>query len=128
MTVKLWLGPKEHINIIDDDSQNYKLTGRNLNESVNLEVHHSYYIVNCFPWNYPNESLLTVCRDCHQKIHDECKIPIWDENMANKMKFGECERCLGKGYISQYHYFQNGRCFKCGGSGHNIPFEYKKEL
>jgi hypothetical protein len=30
-----------------------------------LHVHHSYYIPGRNPWDYPNWSLMTLCKDCH---------------------------------------------------------------
>lgn len=37
-----------------------------------LEVHHiAYYKDNRMAWEYPDYLLVTLCRDCHQKEHDE---------------------------------------------------------
>ena len=33
-----------------------------------LNVHHSYYRSGRDPWDYPDESLITVCEKCHAKI------------------------------------------------------------
>jgi hypothetical protein len=30
-----------------------------------LEVHHAYYDLTKMPWDYPDNSLLTLCHDCH---------------------------------------------------------------
>lgn len=30
-----------------------------------LNVHHSYYLKNRAPWEYPSESLVCLCEDCH---------------------------------------------------------------
>lgn len=40
---------------------------------TNIEVHHFYYVARREPWDYPNDSLVTVCRNCHQSITDRCK-------------------------------------------------------
>jgi 5-methylcytosine-specific restriction endonuclease McrA len=38
----------------------------------NLHVHHTYYLKGgLFPWLYPDDSLLTVCGECHDKYHRE---------------------------------------------------------
>lgn len=29
----------------------------------------------------------------------------------------DCPKCDGEGYIREYAFIQDGRCFKCGGSG-----------
>jgi hypothetical protein len=33
-----------------------------------LNVHHTYYEKGCKPWEYPDESLMCLCEDCHEKI------------------------------------------------------------
>jgi 5-methylcytosine-specific restriction endonuclease McrA len=41
----------------------------------NLEVHHKVYVNNLAPWNYHIDDLITLCRNCHQEIHDNENIP-----------------------------------------------------
>jgi hypothetical protein len=37
---------------------------------LNLQVHHTfYYIPDTLPWLYPNDSLLTLCENCHEDYH-----------------------------------------------------------
>lgn len=36
-----------------------------------LHCHHSYYIKGKKPWQYPTCSMICVCEDCHEKIHDK---------------------------------------------------------
>lgn len=36
-----------------------------------LNVHHIFYIKGRLPWEYPNYALITLCRSCHLKWHDE---------------------------------------------------------
>lgn len=36
-----------------------------------LEVHHITYKRGKMAWEYPDYFLVTLCRDCHQKEHDE---------------------------------------------------------
>jgi hypothetical protein len=39
--------------------------------TTRLQVHHTYYYKQQVePWRYPDESLLTVCKDCHQNHHE----------------------------------------------------------
>lgn len=41
-------------------------------------VHHTYYHrVATMPWEYPNESMISICNDCHLKEH-ESVIPVID--------------------------------------------------
>ena len=39
-------------------------------ETTSLEVHHLYYTTGTSLWAYPEESLVTLCKDCHQQWHD----------------------------------------------------------
>ena len=36
-----------------------------------LRVHHTYYVEGKLPWRYPENSLLTLCENCHYKWHTE---------------------------------------------------------
>jgi hypothetical protein len=38
-------------------------------EDCGLTVHHSYYEAGKAPWEYPDETLLTVCEECHEGRH-----------------------------------------------------------
>ena len=47
---------------------NYKCTA--CGSKKNLCVHHTfYYSTYTPPWDYPNDSLLTVCEECHEEWH-----------------------------------------------------------
>jgi 5-methylcytosine-specific restriction endonuclease McrA len=86
-------------------------------EQIILQVHHNYYILDKLPWDYPNESLVTLCIDCHQKVHDKSDIPIFsDETMSVKLDYTKCGTCNGSGYRPEYHYYMNGVCFDCNGN------------
>jgi 5-methylcytosine-specific restriction endonuclease McrA len=40
-------------------------------KKTTLEIHHTFYYKDYpAPWCYPNDSLLTVCRDCHRQWHE----------------------------------------------------------
>lgn len=32
-----------------------------------LHIHHLYYNLDCYPWEYPDEALITLCELCHMK-------------------------------------------------------------
>ena len=36
----------------------------------NLNVHHLVYKEGKMAWEYPNELLITLCEDCHKKVHN----------------------------------------------------------
>jgi 5-methylcytosine-specific restriction endonuclease McrA len=53
----------------------------------NLHVHHTYYLKGgLFPWLYPDESLLTVCGDCHDTYHKQHENVILDQHPNYKPK------------------------------------------
>ena len=42
-----------------------------------LRVHHTYYTKQrSNPWEYPDNSLLTLCNECHEKYHKEHELTI----------------------------------------------------
>lgn len=84
-------------------------------EFKGLNIHHKYYVWGNNPWNYPNDALITLCEDCHQKAH-ESLIPVYHQ--GNLYRYAtKCPRCNGSGYLPQYSYYEHGICFKCGGDG-----------
>lgn len=42
-------------------------------QNITLHVHHSRYIKNKKPWQYPNGSLIAVCKPHHEMLHPEKK-------------------------------------------------------
>jgi len=51
----------------------------------NIQVHHTYYYKGMFvPWIYPNDSLLTLCRNCHLKWHRENENIYIDKPIKHK--------------------------------------------
>ena len=38
-----------------------------------LNVHHDYYIWGRKPWEYPDDSLRTLCEACHELCHSTCE-------------------------------------------------------
>ena len=43
-----------------------------------LQVHHTYYHDGKYAWDYPDECLTTLCPTCHNEIHLNTEIPIFD--------------------------------------------------
>jgi len=86
-------------------------------KSLKLHVHHKCYIQGYLPWEYDDKDLITLCEECHFKTHTIDSIPTY-RNIEGKLinfKFTPCERCNGKGYLSQFWYIENGICFRCVG-------------
>jgi hypothetical protein len=44
------------------------------NKEKTLNVHHRYYVRGNSPWEYPPESLVTLCEDCHEAVSVEQKL------------------------------------------------------
>ena len=65
-----WLNKRKVI--LDRDHHKCVLCG----SDFNLNVHHSYYTVGLNPWEYPDESLVTLCESCHLEYHKTHKIPF----------------------------------------------------
>jgi len=49
-----------------------------------LNVHHSYYISGRDPWLYPDYSLRTLCKSCHDEAHADKDTQPWEE-MINEI-------------------------------------------
>lgn len=80
-----------------------------------LNVHHKFYQKGNMPWEYDDDALITLCGPCHQKTHEEETIYLYNEN-GKKIILTPCDRCDGTGVKPEYHYVENGICFKCRGS------------
>lgn len=83
-----------------------------------LNIHHNHYILGREPWDYDNNALVTLCSRCHQKRHQQTKIPLYtSDRQLICSALPVCDRCNGTGYLSQFHYYMGGICFKCHGEG-----------
>lgn len=47
-----------------------------------LQAHHTYYLTNTPPWDYPDDALLTLCCFCHDKFHREHEVPVLDKKTS----------------------------------------------
>jgi hypothetical protein len=53
---------KKRLEIFQRDDFTCRFCGR---KDKSLHLHHTEYINAVEPWEYPDESLLTICEDCH---------------------------------------------------------------
>lgn len=71
-----------------------KILNRDNNKCVycgevhNLQVHHKYYSkysngFRVYPWNYPDDALITLCDRCHKKVHNKKKIKTYYRNYSD---------------------------------------------
>ncbi|MDZ7808793.1 MAG: hypothetical protein U5K71_17040 [Gracilimonas sp.] len=66
---------------------------------------------------YSDDALITVCSECHQKIHEAENIAFYaDDSMTEELLMMPCYRCNGVGEFPEYKHVQNGICFRCGGA------------
>ena len=70
-------------------------------EIEQLQVHHTYYLNrNTYPWDYPNECLITLCEKCHNDFHSNNK------NEYKKIEYGTHEEYFEKEYGKLEEYFE----------------------
>jgi hypothetical protein len=81
-----------------------------------LHVHHTYYQLGKNPWEYPNNSLTTLCWICHEELHSDKLIPVLDFEGNEIKKYTPCFRCHGAGEFPEYRHVENGICFRCNGA------------
>lgn len=90
-----------------------------------LHLHHTYYVRQTLPWEYPDSCFRVVCGDCHNKIHEEQIILMYPNfSLTQSEDITPCDRCNGLGYLSHYYYVDNGVCFKCKGAGFEEILDY----
>lgn len=68
----------------------------------NLCVHHTfYYSDRPLPWLYPDNSLVTLCKKCHNKYHEFNESVIYDRRTPKKirMQIIKKPRKKKKGYL-----------------------------
>jgi len=63
---------KLRLEIMERDGWTCKSCGAS-GKGVTLNVHHAYYESGKAPWEYPADTLVTWCEDCHEKRHSTQK-------------------------------------------------------
>lgn len=82
---------------------------------LGLHVHHRYYIKELLAWEYKNDALITLCHTCHENLHKNQEIPIYNNELELLGHYTYCKRCHGSGVFPEYSHVQNGTCFRCNG-------------
>ena len=62
---------KRRLEIMQRDNFTCQMCGNGLTSGVPLNVHHYVYHKGYLPWEYPDKDLITLCRDCHHKLHED---------------------------------------------------------
>lgn len=85
---------------------------------VILQVHHKHYIIGRKAWEYEDEVLVTLCQDCHSKVHKYLPVQTYADvdGHMKVMNYTPCQRCNGMGYLPEFNYVENGICFRCRGA------------
>ena len=60
---------KLRLEIMERDKWTCKSCGA-CGEGVTLNVHHAYYESGRAPWEYPKQTLVTYCENCHKERHE----------------------------------------------------------
>ena len=81
----------------------------------NLHIHHTYYQVGLKAWEYPDNSLQTLCWECHENLHKNTLVPKYDLNGNEIGKLKTCLRCHGAGIFPEFSHVYFGICFRCDG-------------
>ena len=102
--------------------------------SAGLQVHHKCYRWGLKPWEYPEEDLLVLCRDCHRSLHLEMqqrgyRVPVFgSDGITRKVPDSMlCKHCCGHGHFEEYEHILGGICLHCFGTGIRYSHFYTKE-
>ena len=85
-----------------------------------LHIHHKYYSLNKSPWEYPNDAFQTLCWQCHEELHKNSLIPVFNSNLELVGNYETCSKCYGAGYLPHFSHVQSGVCFQCNGKRYMI--------
>jgi len=66
---------QKRVEILERDNFTCQLCG---DKKTTLIVHHKEY-KKCEPWDYHNDMLVTLCEDCHKKLHGFAHVPTLAE-------------------------------------------------
>lgn len=88
-----------------------------INRKIFLQVHHKYYIEKYLPWDYEENVLVTLCNNCHKKVHQETAVQVYIKIKGEliEQNYTPCERCNGLGNFEEFSHVQGGTCFRCNG-------------
>jgi len=62
---------KRRCEIYQRDNWTCQMCGNGLYDGVPLNVHHHVYHKGYMPWEYKDSDLITLCEDCHAKLHNK---------------------------------------------------------
>lgn len=109
-----WLQKKAEILIRD----NYAC--QKCGAKSHLNVHHLSYENGKLAWEYPNEQLITLCKDCHENEHLITKPIIGEVYAYDHSDFTNYMICYGINYIKKEVYLLG---YDTGGAINTTHFE-----
>lgn len=107
------------INLKNQDLSEIKVKVPYLSETpVSLNVHHKHYIIQHKAWEYDDDDLITLCKECHTKVHHAIGAPVYSQKngFMKEIHLTPCLRCGGTGYFPEYKHIEDGVCFRCRGA------------
>lgn len=119
------------VNLKDADLSKVKAKTAYLTETpLFLNVHHKHYIIQHKAWEYDDEDLVTLCNECHTKVHQSIGAPVYsDKNgFIKEIQLTPCLRCGGTGYFPEYKHVEHGICFRCRGARFEELIQYMPNL
>ena len=55
-------------------------------KTEDLQLHHTFYVKDAYlkPWEYPKDSIVTLCKGCHMKVHFDKKHPMHEQVLTRE--------------------------------------------
>lgn len=82
--------------ILESDGFRCVKCGKGEQDGATLQVHHKYYLIKLFPWEYPYDACETLCKGCHAQEHGVIR-PLVGWTLVGYDDLGdlegECELC-----------------------------------
>lgn len=116
---------------IDSNKNNLKIPVPYFREDpISLNVHHKRYILQKKAWEYNDDDLVTLCNECHEKIHKVLSPKVYSDNNGymEEVPLIPCSRCQGTGYFPEYRHVENGVCFRCRGARFEELIQHKEPV
>lgn len=103
---------------IDSTNLNIRYTAYASPTPIILNVHHKRYIIQHKAWEYNDQDLITLCNECHIKIHKAIGVKVYSDEhrYMQEIPLTPCLRCDGTGYFPEYKHIEHGVCFRCRGA------------
>ena len=79
---------------------------------ISFHIHHTYYVPSAKPWEYPLDSLIALCSDCHERETEQLKDFSHDAIQSMKIAGFTADdlEALAKGFQSLKRQYIIGGC------------------